>query len=75
MPEKTIASVLVEHKAKLMALRGITGVAIGSCSGEPCIKVYVAQKNYQLLQQIPSTLEGYRVDVEETGEFRALGTQ
>ncbi len=42
------------------------------CSGQPCIKVFVVKKTPDLLKQIPSTLEGHPVEVQETGEFRAL---
>ena len=42
------------------------------CSGQPCIKVFVVKKTPDLLKQIPSTIEGYTIAVQETGEFRAL---
>ncbi len=72
MAEKTIETVLKEHTDSLMALPGVVGTAIGECAGKPCIKVYVEKKTPELLNQIPSTLEGYTVGVQETGEFRAL---
>ncbi len=72
MQEKTIQAVLKEHTNRLMALPGVVGTGQGECSGKPCIKVFVAKKTRQLVEQIPSTLEGYPVEVQETGEFRAL---
>ena len=72
MQEKSIEAVLTEHTSTLMALPGVVGTAQGSCSGKPCIKVYVAEKTPELLKQIPSSLEGYPVEVQETGEIRAL---
>jgi len=75
MPERTIEEVLKEHTDSLMSLPGVVGTAQGLCDGEPCIKVFVAKKTPQLLRQIPSSLEGYTVAAEETGEFQALDSR
>lgn len=72
MPEKTISAVLKEHTPGLMSLPGVVGTAQGQCAGEPCIKVFVTKTTSDLLRRIPSTIEGYPVAVEETGEIRAL---
>ena len=72
MLEKPIEQVLKDQTDTLMALPGVVGTGQGLCTGEPCIKVYVAQKTADLLEQIPSEIEGYAVDVQETGEFKAL---
>ncbi len=72
MLAKTIEKVLQEHSDELMSLDGVVGTAIGDCDGDPCIKVYVAKMTRDLGKRIPSTLEGYPVSVEETGEFKAL---
>lgn len=71
MPTKTIEAVLKEHTNRLMSLRGVVGTAQGNCAGEPCIKVFVVKRTAKLVEQIPSTIEGYAVQVEETGEIRA----
>ena len=73
MPEKPIEQVLQEHTGSLMALPGVVGTGQGLCAGEPCIRVFVVEKSDELLSQIPSEIEGYQVDVQETGEFRKLG--
>lgn len=70
--KKFIQEVLKEHTNRLMSLTGVVGTAIGECSGQPCIKVFVVQKTPTLLQQIPATLDGYPVAVEVSGEIRAL---
>ena len=72
MQRKKIDTVLKEHTDSLMALPGVVGTAIGKCAEKPCIKVYVEKKTSDLLKQIPSTIEGYTVSVQETGEIRAL---
>jgi len=56
-----------------MALPDFVGTAQGEYNGEPCLKVFAAKKSPELLEQIPQLLGGYRVIVEGTGEFRALG--
>ena len=72
MPDKSIKAVLEEHADSLMSLVGVVGVAQGECQGQPCIRVLVVEKTPELLKQIPSSLGGYRVAVQATGEIRAL---
>ena len=72
MPEKTIEEVLREHTDSLMSLPGVVGTAQGQCSGQPCIRVFVVEKTEELLKQIPTTIDGYQVAIDETGEFKAL---
>lgn len=72
MQRKTIDAVLKQHTDSLMALTGVVGTAIGECGGEPCIRVFVVEKTPELLEKIPSKLDGFPVDVQETGEVRAL---
>jgi len=75
MPEKPIEEVLKEHTNDLMSLPGVVGTAQGLCSGKPCIKVLVAKKTSDLLKQIPATLKGYTVEIQVTGEIKALDRQ
>jgi hypothetical protein len=70
--EKTLDEALKEHSKALMSLPGVVGTALGLCEGRTCIKVYVVKKTPELTQKISDTLAGYPVDVEETGEIRAL---
>ena len=72
VPAKPIHEVLKQHTASLMALPGVVGTAQGECAGKPCIKVFVVKKTADLLKQIPTVIEGYAVEVQETGEIRAL---
>ena len=73
MPQKTIEQVLQDHTDNLMTLSGVVGTAQGECNGKPCVIVFVVEKTAELLRQIPSVLEGYPVEVDETGEIKALG--
>ncbi len=72
MPNRSLEEVLQEHTDSLMAMSGVVGTAQGLCDGEPCIRVFVIKKSDELMGQIPPQIEGYPVDVQETGEFRKL---
>ena len=72
MDKRPIEDALREHTDRLMALPGVVGTTQGLSDGEPCIKVLVVKKTSELLAQIPDVLEGYAVEVEETGVIRAL---
>ncbi len=72
MPTKSINAVLHEQTGRLMKLPGVVGTAQGDCAGEPCILVLVAHRTSALLRQLPSSLDGYRVAVRETGVLRVL---
>ena len=72
MAARTIEEVLKEHTEGLMSIPGVVGTAQGLCDAKPCIKVYVTNKTPELDQKIPKNLEGYPVEIEETGEIRAL---
>ena len=72
MPEKNIEAVLKEHTDRLLSLPGVVGTAIGQCEEKPCIKVLVVKRTPELLEKIPSELQGFPVVVEETGPIRSL---
>jgi hypothetical protein len=71
MPRQTIADVLAEHNDRLLSVPDVVGVAEGRCGGRPCIKVFVKTKTDGILRKIPSSIGGYPVSIEDTGEFRA----
>lgn len=70
-PQKAIAAALREHTPRLMALPGVVSVAEGRYDGSPCIRVLVIRKTRELLEQIPPAIEGYAVQIDESGEVRA----
>jgi len=55
-----------------MAIPGVEGTAIGLYEGKPCIKIFSSSRSQEVRAKIPSTVEGYPVIIEETGDFRAL---
>jgi hypothetical protein len=72
MAATTIQEVLKRHTVELMAIPGVVGTAIGECDGDPCIKVLVVKKTTDIMNKIPSKLEGFPVAVEETGTIRPM---
>lgn len=72
MPSRPIEEVLKEHSDELMSIPGVVGTAQGLCNNNPCIKVFVIEKTKDIDQRIPDEIDGYPVEVEETGEFKAL---
>lgn len=72
MPGKSIEEVLQAHTDELMSIPGVVGTGQGLCEEQACIKVYVVEKTPELTRRLPKVLEGYPVEVETTGPFRAL---
>jgi hypothetical protein len=72
MPQLTIEQVLEKHTDQWMAMTGVVGTGIGESGGKPCIKIFVVKKTDELGKKIPTTVDGYPVTIEETGEFKAL---
>ena len=68
-----IKNVMDEYTNQLMNISGVVGVYIGETEkGELCIRVMVAEKTKALEKQIPSQLDNFPVEIEETGEIRPL---
>jgi hypothetical protein len=68
----TIEQVKERHETELMAIKGVVGVGIGECEGEPCVKVLLENDSPDLKRQIPTQLDGYPVDTEVVGSLEAL---
>ncbi len=67
-----IEEVKSAHESELLAIPGVVGVGIVDGEiGDPVIAVYVADPAAQKL--VPTTLEGFPVQVQVSGEFDALG--
>jgi hypothetical protein len=73
--EKTLSieDVLKKHTPDLMSIPGVIGTAYGRKSGKDCILVLVAKKTTEITKKIPSTLEGFPIVIQETGDIRSLG--
>jgi hypothetical protein len=73
MPTQDIHTVMEAHAGELMAIEGVTAVAVGALEdGTPCIQVYVVEKTDNVVRRIPKTLGGHPVIVEESGIIRPM---
>lgn len=70
-----IEAVLRKHEDALLAYPNVNAVGIGERSGHPVIKVMVTRKvpkaSLKPDQVLPKDLEGFAVDVEESGQITA----
>ena len=74
MSKNIIKEVLKRHTDELMAVTGVIGVGEGKYRGRSCIMVFVMSRTPDLLRQIPDTIEGYPLQIEESGELHKLKT-
>ena len=74
MARRDINAVLRAHQDELMAIPGVVGVYVGLMDDDktPCLRVMAVKKNQDLERQVPKSLEGYPVVIEETGVIRPL---
>ena len=70
MPDSAIIAAQEELTETVMALPGVTGTAVGLCDDTVCIKVYLTRRDETVMEQIPDTFLGFRVDTEVIGEIR-----
>jgi hypothetical protein len=69
--DRTIQQVLEENTPRLMTVKGVVGTALGICDDNPCIKILVSELTDSIVAQLPQNIEGYPVEIEETGEIKA----
>ncbi|MGO4384866.1 hypothetical protein [Specibacter sp. RAF43] len=80
-----LAGVQSRHEGELMRYPNVVGVATGTAArrgadtDEPCIVVYVSKKvplsELAAPDVLPTSLEGVRVDVVQTGPIQAQGAE
>lgn len=68
----SIKDVLRRHEDSLMALPGVQAVGVGRKDAKDVITVFVESMSQR--QGIPSSLEGYEVDIQEIGTVTAQGS-
>jgi hypothetical protein len=76
-PKRDINAVLAAHDKELLALPGVVGVGVSTLEDHrtPCLRVMLSRHNSKTERAIPSSIEGYPVVLEITGEIRALHGQ
>jgi hypothetical protein len=68
-----IQTVLKAHTDSLMAISGVAGVYIGLKNDSiPCIRVMVVKKTVELEKKIPLSLQGFPLEIEETGVIEPM---
>jgi hypothetical protein len=69
-----LGQVIATHSERLMAIDGVTGLAVGLLPDgrTPCVKILVEKLTEQLETRLPATLEGHPVVIETSGEIRPL---
>ena len=68
-----ITAVMNAHTKEWMALSGVQGTYIGARPDSAlCIRIMAIKKTKDLEQAIPSRVDGYPVEIEETGEIKPL---
>ena len=68
-----ITIVMNAHAQELMAIPGVTGVAIGELDDKsPCILVLIREESDEISQSVPKTLEGYPVRLFVSGEIKPM---
>ena len=67
----TIEDVLRIHTDSLMAVPGVQGVGQGEEAGRPTVQVLVSELTSELRRRLPGEIDGFRVQVVETGTIRA----
>jgi len=74
MPQRDIDAVLRAHDRELMTIPGVVGVYVGHLADKktPCLRVMAVKKTKSLEQATPKSLEGYPVEIEETGVIRPM---
>lgn len=69
---RPIEQVLAEHTPALMRIPGVVGTYQGETDGRPCIRVMVARDTPEIRAAVPRALEGWPVEIDVTGEIRAM---
>jgi hypothetical protein len=74
MARRDINAVLRDHDQELMAVPGVVGVYVGLLDDNrtSCLKVMIVKKTPELERQIPKSLEGYPVVLDETGVIHPM---
>jgi hypothetical protein len=67
----SITEVLTRHTDSLMAMAGVVGVGQGEKNGAPTVYVMVVQLTDSLRHVLPDSIEGYAVEVVESGKIKA----
>jgi hypothetical protein len=70
---RTVHDVIDAHSAELLKVPGVVGVYEGETSKHrPCVRIMVVKLTSELESRLPRRLEGYPVEIEESGEIQPM---
>jgi hypothetical protein len=73
VPNQDIVVVMNDHVDSLMAIPGVTGVAVGELKDRtPCIQVLIIKDTKEIRISIPTAIAGHPVDIIVSGEIRPM---
>ena len=67
-----IKTVKAKYTMSLMDIKGVIGVGIGKLEEEEIIQIMVIKRTSKIEKKIPPELEGFKTNILETGEIKAL---
>jgi hypothetical protein len=70
---RTIDQVLSAHTSEWMSVPGVIGSGQGERGGKPLVVIYVVRATPEIAARLPKSVEGYDVEIRESGTVRALG--
>ena len=71
-PSRPLSAVLAEQAPRLMAIPGVVAVAEGeNAARRPCLKIWATGAD-RVRAQLPKSIDGYDVVVEESGPIEAM---
>ncbi|MGD8777346.1 MAG: hypothetical protein PVH88_00105 [Ignavibacteria bacterium] len=69
----SVKEVIEKHSDAIMKIEGVVGIYEGMLDdNSPVITIMVIKKSEALLKKLPTSMEGYPVTVDETGEIKPL---
>ena len=72
-PTVTAAQAIALHSDSIMSIPGVVGLYEGRTDkGETVIRVMLADRTREAMRMVPRKLEGYRVEVEESGPIQPM---
>lgn len=72
MHKKSIEAVKRKNEMEWMSVPGVEGVGITEEKNKKVIVVYISEKTSDIQKQIPQEIEGYKIILKLTGEFKAF---
>ncbi len=72
-PMKSIDDVIKVYADSMLAIPGVVGLYHGlDENGKSCLKVMVVKRTAELEKRIPKQIEGFTVEIDETGEIKPM---